>query len=243
MPRSGEVCGQAVPEGCPSGRVSRPPHTSESGEWNLSVFQSDLPSTSEPLASAAMIRAVAEWTLAQVSRLLHEPQHRLIYLCEKGAVAPDLGDARGRGSSRGFSERNILEFALALRLRKLELPVTVVAAVVRVLRRFAEVVRNSEPSFDIVTSLRGPNAVDVRILVKDGEQLFFLLALRTEPARLFGPLDFRKFGARRPPPVPRRIPELSLRTAQNGLGGPEGSREARIEVSVTEIARGLRLVR
>jgi hypothetical protein len=186
---------------------------------------------------------VTEWTLAQVSRLLREPQHRLIYLCERGAVVPDLSDARGRGSSRGFSERNILEFALALRLRKLELPVTVVAAVVRVLRRFADVVRNSEPEFDIVTSLRGPNAVDLRILVKDGEQLFFLLALRTGPARLFGPLDFRKFGARRPPLVPRRIPELSIGTPQDGLGGPEGSREARIEVSVTEIARGLRLVR
>lgn len=186
---------------------------------------------------------MTEWTLAEVSRLLHEPQHRLIYLCEKGAVVPDLGDARGRGSSRGFSERNILEFALALRLRKLELPVTVVAGVVRVLRRFVEVVRKTEPGFDIVTSLRGHKAVDLRILVKDGEQLFFLLALRAGPTRLFGPLDFRKFGARRAPPVPRRIPELSIRTAQNGLGGLEGSREARIEVSVTEIARGLRLAR
>ena len=165
----------------------------------------------------------------------------MIYLCEKGAVTPDLGDARGRGSSRVFSERNILEFALALSLRKLELPVTVVAAVVRVLRRFADVVRHNEPEFDIVTSLRGPNAVDLRILVKDGEQLFFLLAAGSGPAKLFGPLDFRKFGARRPPPVPRRIHEMSPRVSREGLGGPEGSREARIEVSVTEVAKGLRL--
>jgi len=186
---------------------------------------------------------VTEWTLADVSRLLHEPQHRLIYLCERRAIVPDRGDARGRGSSRGFSERNILEFALALRLRKLELPVTVVVAVVRVLRRFAEVLRNNEPEFDIVTSLRGPKAVDLRILVKDGEQLFFLLAAGTGPAKLFGPLDFRKFGARRPLPVPRRIHELSPRTSQEGLGGPEGSKEARIEVSVTEVAKGLRLDR
>src|ERR1035441_4535125 len=78
--------------------------------------------------SPFIIRAVTEWSLAQISRLLQEPQHRLIYLCEKRAVVPDRGDARGRGSSRGFSERNILEFALALRLRRLELPVPVVAA-------------------------------------------------------------------------------------------------------------------
>jgi len=189
------------------------------------------------------MRVVTEWTLAQVSRLLREPQHRLIYLCEKGAVVPDLGDARGRGSSRLFSERNILEFALALRLRKLELPVTVVAAVVRVLRRFADAVRESDPSFNIVTSLRGPDEVDLRILVKDGEQLFFLLAAGSKAPRLFGPLDFTRFGARRPPPVPRRIPELTLRTPGEGLGGPEGSREARIEVSVTEVAKGLRMGR
>lgn len=186
---------------------------------------------------------MTEWTLAHVSRLLREPQHRLIYLCEKGAVVPDLGDARGRGSSRGFSERNILEFALALRLRKLELPVTVVAAVVRVLRRFADVVRRSDPGFHIVSSLRGPDAVDLRILVKDGEQLVFLLGARSKPARLFGPLDFTKFGLRRPPPVPRRIQEMTSRTPREGLGGPEGSREARIEVSVTEVAKGLRLDR
>lgn len=190
-----------------------------------------------------MIRNVAVWTLAKVSRLLRQPQHRLIYLCEKGAVAPDLGDARGRGSSRLFSERNILEFALALRLRKLELPVTVVAAVVYVLRCFADVVRKSEPGFDIVSSLRGPNAVDLRILVKDGEQLFFLLAAGGKPAKLFGPLDFTKFGVRRPLPAPRRIAELTPRTAGEGLGGPEGSKEARIEVSVTEVAKGLRLDR
>ncbi len=187
------------------------------------------------------MRAVTEWTLAQVSRLLQEPQHRLIYLCEKGAVVPDVGDARGRGSSRGFSDRNILEFALALRLRKLELPVVVVAAVVRVLRRFADVVRKGDPGFDIVTSLRGHNAVDLRILVKDGEQLFFLLAAGAGPARLFGPLDFTKFGARRLPLVPRRINQLKARPSRGGLGGPEGSREARIEVSVTEVAKGLRL--
>lgn len=190
-----------------------------------------------------IMRAVTEWTLAQVSRLLREPQHRLIYLCEKRAVVPDFGDAKGRGSSRGFSKRNILEFALSLRLRKLELPVAVVAATLRVLRRFADIVRESRPGFDIVMSLRGADAADLRILVKDGEQLFFLLAAGSSPSKLFGPVDFRKFGARKPPAVPRRIGETASRTGGEGLGGPEGSREARIEISVTEVVRGLRLDR
>jgi hypothetical protein len=38
------------------------------------------------------------WTLTQAARLLGEPQHRLIYLCEKGVVVPDFQDAEGRGS-------------------------------------------------------------------------------------------------------------------------------------------------
>jgi hypothetical protein len=63
------------------------------------------------------------WTLTQTARLLGEPQHRLIYLCEKGVVVPDFQDAEGRGSSRRFSDRNLLEFAIALRLRELEIGV------------------------------------------------------------------------------------------------------------------------
>jgi len=76
------------------------------------------------------------WTLTEAARLLGEPQHRLIYLCEKGVVEPDIQDAEGRGSSRRFSNRNLLEFALALRLRDLELPATLIGAVVHVMRAF-----------------------------------------------------------------------------------------------------------
>jgi len=56
-------------------------------------------------------------SLTEIARLLGEPQHRLIYLCEKGVVVPGHGDASGRGSSRRFSRRNLLEFAVALRLQ------------------------------------------------------------------------------------------------------------------------------
>lgn len=191
----------------------------------------------------AIIRLVTEWTLAQISRLLGEPQHRLIYLCEKGAVIPDFGDASGRGSSRLFSDRNVLEFALALRLRKLSMPVALSAAIVHVLRRFAEGVRRQRPGFDVVQSLRGPRALDLRILIRDGELLFFSLAGPSQPARLFGGLDFEKLLKRRPSTSSGRIAEVrrSKPSTPRGLEGLEGSAEARLEISVTEIARGLRL--
>ena len=36
----------------------------------------------------------SEWSLSEAARLLGQPQHKLIYLCEKGVIIPDLGDAR-----------------------------------------------------------------------------------------------------------------------------------------------------
>ena len=184
-----------------------------------------------------------EWTVPEIAKLLQEPQHRLIYLCEKGVVVPDLGEARGRGSSRRFSKRNLLEFQLALRLRRLALPVGVVQAITHTLRRFADTIRSADPTFDIVDSLRRPGAVDLRILVKDGDRLYFSMARSGKKARLFGGVDFQRLvrtggadlaiGAEVPAPA----------SASASFGGPEGSRQARIEVSVTGIARSLELDR
>ena len=71
------------------------------------------------------------FTLSEIARRLDVPQHRLIHLCEKGVVVPDVHEAAGRGSSRVFSSRNFLELAVALRLRDMMLPVAAIGAVVR----------------------------------------------------------------------------------------------------------------
>ena len=89
--------------------------------------------------------------------MLGVPQHRLIYLCEKGVVQPDVQDAKGRGSSRRFSARNLLEFAVALRLRGLEIAASFVAAVIYVLRAFEGSVRKEIPGFRLPGSLRTPS--------------------------------------------------------------------------------------
>lgn len=184
---------------------------------------------------------VAEWTIAQVSRMLGEPQHRLIYFCEKGAVVPDGKDAQGRGSSRVFSARNVLELALASRLRKLELPVAVIAGILLVLRSFTTTLQKADSSFDLTARLREPQGPDLKVLVKDGEKLYFSMEAPPAQARLFGGLDYRNFGGRRRLAVPRTLKELKVVSPQGrSLGGPEHSREARIEVSVTEVARSLR---
>src|SRR3972149_12025492 len=93
-------------------------------------------------------------SLSEAARLLDEPKHRLIYLCEKGVVIPDFGQAKGRGSSRGFSARNILEFAVALKLRELMLPVAALGAITYVMREFETKVGQEIKGFSLPGSLR-----------------------------------------------------------------------------------------
>ena len=126
-----------------------------------------------------MVRKVGDWTLTETARLLEEPQHRLIYLCEKDVVEPDVQDAEGRGSSRRFSNRNLLEFAVALRLRDLELPATMIAAVVHALRVLENAAKRKLSGFHLPESLRtffgsglicgGLTALSLNLLLPEGD--------------------------------------------------------------------------
>ena len=193
----------------------------------------------------------AEWTLSDAARLLREPQHRLIYLCEKSVVVPEFGNAKGRGSSRRFSTRNILEFALALKLRELTLPVHTVAAIIHVLRALETKVAGEIQGFDLVGGLRTKNAPDLRIIISDGRRLYFSLGTATATPRIFGGLDFRSLAGMKLKPGTRRKDKFSVRdfgmgasvepTSTAEFGGPECSRHTRIEISVTRIAKDLPL--
>lgn len=178
-----------------------------------------------------------EWTLSEAARLLREPQHRLIYLCEKQVVVPDYGDAEGRGSSRRFSARNLLEFALALRLRELTIPVGTVAAIVHVLRSFEKSVAEHLDGFGLAEGLRRDGGPQLRIIISDGETLYFTLGQLGQRPKLFGGIDFRQLTTKR---KRSKISERDLRTVDN-FGGPEGSRYARMEIDVTRLAKDLPL--
>jgi DNA-binding transcriptional MerR regulator len=192
------------------------------------------------------MRREGEYTLSQAARLLGEPQHRLIYLCEKGVVQPDLQDAEGRGSSRRFSGRNMLEFAVALRLRELEIPASFVGAVIYVLRAFERSVRKRLTGFHLPESLRDPQAPDLRVVIGNGQRLYFTLGTGGSPAKVYGDLDPRQLDASRKSSralereLARPKPSARSGTSQQ-FGGPEGSTHARVEVSITRIARDLRL--
>ena len=184
------------------------------------------------------------WTLPQIARILSEPQHRLIYLCEKRVVVPDLADASGRGSSRRFSSRNLLEFAVALRLRTLGLPATFIAAILYTLRAFERRVASEIPGFEIVEALRAQNGIDLRAIVRDGDRLYFLLRQPGQGARLFGGAQLSGAKSTVGPRLASRVrPVLKaiVRPDYGDFEGPEGSRYVRLDINIGQIARDLKL--
>jgi len=189
-----------------------------------------------------------EWTLTEAARSLGEPQHRLIYLCEKGVVQPDLEDAKGRGSSRRFSARNLLEFAVALRLRELELPASVIGAVTYTLRAFERKVQEQIHAFRLPESLRGPSAPDLRVLISDG-RLYLSLGTGKHVPKVYGGIALKRFASgkaslsalqRALVPLPSPTRSRLIRDG-DGFGVPDGGTRARVEISITTIAQELRL--
>jgi len=180
------------------------------------------------------------WTLSEAARILAQAPHRLIYLCEKGVVIPDFGDAAGRGSSRGFSARNILEFAVAMKLRDLTIPVTPIRAIVYVLRAFEKVLQRQIPGFSMVKSFREKQVPQLRIIISDGKRLYFQLEQSNQSTKLFGGINFQRLlTGKMSHSTVQEIPVLGKNS--RGWGGYEGSRHARIDVNVTAIARELAL--
>ena len=146
------------------------------------------------LVAADMVDSVSHmspYTLAQAAKALRVPQHRLIHLCEKEVVLPDIADARGRGTSRRFSRRNLFEFAVALEMRRLELPVSFIQAVLRVLRTFEQEVRSSLKNFTLPGSLLTEQGPRLALLILDGEQLYFTLTHPKRPPIIFGGIAVR----------------------------------------------------
>jgi DNA-binding transcriptional MerR regulator len=94
------------------------------------------------------------FTLKEVQLRFNVPQHVLIHLCEKGVIIPEISDPQGRGKSRKFSLRNIFEFAVALELRKYELPIARIKALLQVVTHFEKHVRKTFSEFSLPRSLQ-----------------------------------------------------------------------------------------
>jgi DNA-binding transcriptional MerR regulator len=182
------------------------------------------------------------FTLSEIAHRLDVPQHKLIHLCEKGVVVPEIHDAAGRGSSRVFSANNFLELAVALRLRDIMIPVAIAGAIVHVLRRFGQELRTGLDSSSLVESLHSPTSPELRVIISDGEEIYFSLAQPDEKAWLYGGIPLKPLtGGNAAWDVTLQQRGTNARYGKHIFGGPEGSKFARLELSVTAIARALPL--
>jgi len=177
-----------------------------------------------------------EWTLTEAARLLREPQHRLIYLCEKGVVQPDFQDAEGRGSSRRFSARNLLEFGVALRFRELGIPASVIGAVLHVLRGFERAIGKMLAGFKLPGSLTAAEAPELKIIIGDDQRLYFSLETGGSNAKTYGGIPLQDLVGQADDPD-------GLKKSLRGVGkeAMQGELLAKVEVSVTGIAKDLGL--
>ena len=153
------------------------------------------------------------------------------------------------GAGRRFSARNLLEFAVALHLRELELPASIIGAVTYTLRAFERKVQAQMPTFRLPESLRGAAAPDLRALISDG-RLYLSLGTGKDVPKVYGGIDLKRFASGKatvgdlqraltPLPSPKR-PRRHGRNG-DGLGTPDGGIHARVEISITSIAQELRL--
>jgi len=186
----------------------------------------------------------AELSLTEIARLLGVPQHRLIYLCEKGGVVPDFGDAEGRGSSRLFSTWNLLELAIALHLRRLGLGARLIAGLLHALREFQRTRCGGAGPADFLGSLLQPEAEEVGLVVRDGESVFFTLRSADGTSRTLGGIALGRLSGVGRPRLRRSDFEEIGAAEMPGTsphGRPAGSGRVRLEVDVTAIARGLQI--
>ena len=114
-------------------------------------------------------------TLGQIQDILNIPQHVLIHLCEKEVIFPDFSDTKGRGQSRLFSKRNLLEFAIALHIRQFQIPVMATRVIILILRKFEEKVQKKIKDFTLESLAKTKLSPKLILYIEEGESLIFSL--------------------------------------------------------------------
>jgi DNA-binding transcriptional MerR regulator len=178
---------------------------------------------------------MASISITQAAKALGVAPHKLIHLCERKVVTPEVKDARGRGTSRQFSRRNLFEFAVALEMRRLELPVSFVRAVLRVLRAFEAELHSGRPDFALPDALLRKGAPEVRLLILDGERLYFRVRQMNRAGVVLGGVNIRHPQARGRARKHETVGRLLPAQAKEALSAAH----TRTEVDLSRIARGL----
>lgn len=182
-----------------------------------------------------------ELTLTDIARLLNQPQHRLIYLCEKSVVVPDGADAKGRGSSRRFSERNLLEFSVALTLSDFHIPTALSKSILYVIRSFETEVQQAIPKFRLPQSLTSPDAPELSIVLTHGSCLSFLLGYTGQTMKTIGTVNLEKTIQAVNISVSESVFANTKDSADDSTWAPYSSHQAYFVLNLTRAAKVLQI--
>lgn len=183
-----------------------------------------------------------EWTLTEIARILQHPQHRLIYLCEKGVINPDGENASGRGSSRRFSARNLFEFAVALTLWEFHIPFAISGKLLVALRSFQRVLSKSNSNFELPYALILPDAPTIRAVLTHGSCLYFAVG-ESNDTTLVGGVELKELPKSIAWPNVAGTSSSSKNSIDCLFTRPAGAERAFLELNLTQIAKDLPIQR
>ena len=181
----------------------------------------------------------SEWTLSEISRLIQQPQHRLIYLCEKGVVVPDFSDAHGRGSSRKFSARNLFEISIALILSEFHFPATVSANFIYTIRSFETKVGEQIKNFKLPYALMEDSAPEIVGMITDGVILYFAIGFSGKPKTVYGGIDISSSSQIQNTTLQEGCSSELVILSHKSESTSMNSNVARFEINLTKVAQNL----
>ena len=117
----------------------------------------------------------------------------------------------------------------------MELPVSFVQAVLRVLRSFEAEAKALLGKFTLPESLVTPGAAELTLIILDGERLYFRLDSRDATPRVFGGVDIRHPRVRGRARHHRGVGRLKPANADRALSAAR----TRAEFNLSQIARDL----
>ena len=182
-----------------------------------------------------------EWTLTQIANLPCRPQYKLIYLCEKGLIVPDGVDAKGRGSSRRFSARNLFEFMVAFALGDFHVPTYITTNLLHALRSFDKHLAKIFPMLKLPYSLTYPDCPEVKAILIKGTYLYLSIGQVNKPVVYTGGInlmeidrDFTSIG------FDANVPETEI-SVQRVDTLPDEAGVAILELNLSQIAKDVPL--
>ena len=130
-----------------------------------------------------------------------------------------------------------MEFSVALKLRELMIPISVITAVLHVLAATEKAIARELQGFALPDGLTRAGAPELRVIITDDQRLYFVLHRKDKAPKLLGGVQLNAGTNMRP--RQSRKAERRVEIPRPTFGPTDSQERGRIEVSVTGLAKDL----